>query len=227
MSDDRILTDYEQYIPKLDSAEVFFTKAYESKKEERLKKEEEAKLLAEKTEFNNDLLKQAKVNNQKIVELCIDFKKGSSADLSALSPDRCINCSKWYSGPKNMYVYDCIMINKKQKNIWLAYSKYQTTMNFYSQELLKNSINYMSNSNMNITLSNLNIGFNNQDVFEKIKNSTDIESANKYNENLSTLIAIQKKLLTVLNDKKLTKTLNKELKGIETTESISKIIMEL
>ncbi len=80
---------------------------------------------------------------------------------------------------------------------------------------------------MNITLSNLNIGFNNQDVFEKIKNSTDIESANKYNENLSTLIAIQKKLLTVLNDKKLTKTLNKELKGIETTESISKIIMEL
>ncbi|MDD4236891.1 MAG: hypothetical protein PHF99_12830, partial [Bacteroidales bacterium] len=46
LSDDRILTDYEQYIPKLDSAEVFFTNAYESKKAERLKKEEEAKLLA-------------------------------------------------------------------------------------------------------------------------------------------------------------------------------------
>ncbi|MDD4156846.1 MAG: hypothetical protein PHY08_09770, partial [Candidatus Cloacimonetes bacterium] len=46
LPDDRILTDYEQYIPKLDSAEVFFTNAYESKKAERLKKEEEAKLLA-------------------------------------------------------------------------------------------------------------------------------------------------------------------------------------
>ncbi len=227
LPDGKILTDYEQYIPKLDSAEVFFTNAYESKKAERLKKEKEAKLLVEKIDSNNKLLKQAKENNQKIVELCIAFKKGSAADLSVLSPDRCIKCAKSYSASKNAYVYDCIMINKKQKNIWLAYSKYQTSMNFYSQGLLKNSINYMSNSNMNITLSNLNIGFNNQDVFEEIKNSTDIESANKYNEKLSTIIAIQKKLLTVLNDKKLTKTLNKELKDIETTESISKIILEL
>ncbi|MDD2200004.1 MAG: hypothetical protein PHE08_09795 [Bacteroidales bacterium] len=225
LSDDRILTDYEQYIPKLDSAEVFFTNAYESKKAERLKKEEEAKLLAEKIDSNNKLLKQAKENNQKIVELCITFKKESVADLSALSPDRCIKCAKSYSASKNAYVYDCIMINKKQKNIWLAYSKYQTTMNFYSQELLKNSINYMSNSNMNITLSSLNIGFNNQDVFEEINNSTEIESANKYNENLSIIIAIQKKLLTVLNDKKLTKTLNKELNKIEAFEEISNIIL--
>lgn len=227
LPEDKILTDYEQYIPKLDSAEVFLINASESKKAERLKQEEEAKLLAEKIDSNNKLLKQAKENNQKIVELCIAFKKGSAADLSVLSPDRCIKCAKSYSASKNAYVYDCIMINKKQKNIWLAYSKYQTSMNFYSQGLLKNSINYMSNSNMNITLSNLNIGFNNQDVFEEIKNSTDIESANKYNEKLSTIIAIQKKLLTVLNDKKLTKTLNKELKDIETTESISKIILEL
>jgi hypothetical protein len=187
---------------------------------ERLLKEKKEKEFNDLLVKNNEYSSDFKKNHDYISTTCLTLKTGSTTDLNAISPKRCISSEKRYNAVKNTYVYDCLMINKEHFYLWNAYSIIIQN-NDYVKKLRQIEA-------LEKKLQGHVYGGEKQELKEELDNlnKTNNEIATTDNGNLITIINLQKKIIEILSDKKNTKIFNKKLKDISDYETIKEIILK-